>query len=43
VEVRRSALPRTSTEKVAKEVLRAEGITMGTVDRESALPRNTAA
>jgi crotonobetaine/carnitine-CoA ligase len=43
VEVRRSALPRTSTEKVAKEVLRAEGITIGTVDRESALPRNTAA
>jgi len=35
VEVRRSALPRTPSEKVAKEALRAEGVTSETFDRES--------
>jgi crotonobetaine/carnitine-CoA ligase len=35
VEVRRCALPRTPSEKVAKERLRAEGMTLDTFDRES--------
>jgi crotonobetaine/carnitine-CoA ligase len=35
VEVRQSALPRTPSEKVAKETLRAEGVTPETFDREA--------
>jgi crotonobetaine/carnitine-CoA ligase len=34
VELRSTALPRTSTEKIAKEALRADGVTADTFDRE---------
>ncbi|HET7573461.1 MAG TPA: AMP-binding protein [Gaiellaceae bacterium] len=42
LEIRRAPLPRTPTEKIAKETLRAEGVTADTFDRETTTPKERA-